>query len=79
VTARASTLAIDERLSDAYYHDMNIPVEISLGEQGDALDRFVVRAKEYVTSVNIIRACLHKLSHLSSSQSKAPSKISLKD
>jgi Ni,Fe-hydrogenase III large subunit len=29
--------------------------------------------------VNIIRACLHKLSHLSSSQSKAPSKISLKD
>jgi len=79
VAARASTLAIDERLCDTYYQELKIPFTISLGEQGDALDRFVVRAKEYMTSADIIIACLHKLSHLSQTESNSSAKITLKD
>ena len=79
MAARASTLVIDERLCDSYYQELKIPFEISLGEQGDALDRFVVRAKEYSTSVEIIMTCLHKLSHLSPTLHKPDSKIPLKD
>lgn len=79
VAARASTLVVDERIYDVYYTDLNISFKISLGEQGDSLDRFVVRAKEYMTSMDIIIACLHKLVHGLHSESKLSAKIILKD
>jgi len=79
VAARGSALVIDERLHDAYYTDLKIPFEISLGGQGDVLDRLIIRAKEYMASANIIAACLHKLGAFSQTEKKTDYEIILKD
>ena len=62
VAARASSLPLDERIYDAYYTDVaGIQLDVALGEQWDALDRFTVRARECFTSFGITTTCLQKL------------------
>jgi formate hydrogenlyase subunit 5 len=74
VSARASTLAIDERIFDDYYISCEVKVDICLGEQWDSLDRFIVRANECIVSLWIIESCMGKLSS-AKEQYSAPSKL----
>ena len=54
--AKASGIPMDSRTHDPYY--AGIPVKVVLGEQGDALDRMLVRAREVMGSIDRIIALL---------------------
>lgn len=57
--AKASWIAKDVRVFDELYKDIDVTVR--LGENGDVMDRFMVRAKEIEDSMSIIRTIIKRL------------------
>jgi Ni,Fe-hydrogenase III large subunit len=77
--AKASRLAMDERVYDKDYLENKVIVKPILGIQWDSFDRFQVRAKEIFQSISLVREVMEKLATAKSEKEEELKEIKLKD
>jgi len=77
--AKASLLAMDERVYDKDYLENKVIVKPILWIQWDSFDRFRIRAQEIFQSIALIRDIMKKLATIKSEKEEELKEIKLKD